>query len=54
MLQPAKSKYRKAFKGRVHGQAKNATSLDKGTFGLKALEPCRMTARQIEAARRAI
>ena len=54
MLQPAKSKYRKAFKGRVHGKAKNATSLDKGTFGLKAEEPCRMTSRQIEAARRAI
>ena len=54
MLQPAKTKYRKAFKGRIHGKAKSGATLDKGTFGLKAEEPCRMTSRQIEAARRAI
>ena len=54
MLQPKKTKFRKAFKGRIHGVASSATSVDFGSFGLKALEPCRMTARQIEAARRAI
>ena len=54
MLQPKKTKHYKAFKGRIHGKAKSGTSLDKGTFGLKAEEPCRMTSRQIEAARRAI
>ena len=54
MLQPKRTKFRKGFKGRIHGEAKSATTLDYGTFGLKALEPCRMTARQIEAARRAI
>ena len=54
MLQPKRTKYRKAFKGRIHGDAKSATTLDFGSFGLKALEPERITARQIEAARRAI
>ena len=53
MLQPKKTKYRKAFKGRIHGLAKGATSLDFGSYGIKALEPERITARQIEAARRA-
>jgi large subunit ribosomal protein L16 len=54
MLSPKRTKYRKAHKGRIHGNAKGATSLDFGAFGLKALEPDRVTARQIEAARRAI
>jgi len=54
MLQPKKTKFRKAFKGRIHGDAKGGTSLNFGAFGLKALEPDRLTARQIEAARRAI
>jgi len=54
MLQPKRTKYRKAFKGRIHGTAKSGTNLDYGTFGLKAVEPERVTARQIEAARRAI
>ena len=51
MLSPKKTKFRKAFKGRIHGDAKSATTLDFGAFGLKALEPERITARQIEAAR---
>ena len=54
MLQPKRTKYRKAFKGRIHGASKGGSSLNFGTFGLKALEPERVTARQIEAARRAI
>ncbi len=54
MLSPKRTKYRKAHKGRIHGNAKSATTLDYGAFGLKALEPERVTARQIEAARRAI
>src|SRR5215471_465379 len=54
MLQPKKTKFRKAFKGRMNGNAKGGTSLNFGSFGLKALEPERVTARQIEAARRAI
>ncbi|MFZ2869263.1 50S ribosomal protein L16 [Zavarzinia aquatilis] len=54
MLQPKRTKFRKAFKGRIHGNAKGGTSLTFGAFGLKALEPERVTARQIEAARRAI
>lgn len=54
MLAPKKTKYRKAFKGRIHGNAKAGTSVNFGTFGLKAVEPARITARQIEAARRAI
>ena len=54
MLQPKKTKYRKAFKGKIHGNAKGGTTLNFGSYGLKALEPERITARQIEAARRAI
>ena len=54
MLQPKKTKYRKAFKGRIHGAAKGGFSLNFGSYGLKTLEPERITARQIEAARRAI
>ncbi|MFA5121301.1 50S ribosomal protein L16 [Zavarzinia sp.] len=54
MLQPKRTKFRKAFKGRIHGNAKGGTTLAFGAFGLKALEPERVTARQIEAARRAI
>lgn len=54
MLQPKKTKYRKQFKGRIRGNAKGGTQLDFGTYGLKALTPDRITARQIEAARRAI
>ena len=54
MLLPAKTKYRKAFKGRIHGNAKGGFELNFGSFGLKALEPERITAKQIEAARRAI
>src|ERR671926_1215707 len=54
MLQPKRTKFRKAFKGRIHGNAKGGTLLNFGSFGLKALEPDRVTARQIEAARRAI
>lgn len=54
MLSPKKTKYRKAHKGRIHGAAKGGFTLAFGSFGLKALEPERVTARQIEAARRAI
>ena len=54
MLQPKKTKFRKQFKGRIHGIAKGGTNLDFGQFGLKAVEPERITARQIEAARRAL
>ena len=54
MLQPKRTKFRKQFKGRIHGTAKGGTNLDFGGFGLKALEPNRVTAREIEAARRAI
>ncbi len=54
MLVPKRTKFRKAFKGRIHGLTKGAATLDFGTYGLKALEPERVTARQIEAARRAI
>ena len=54
MLQPKRTKYRKAFKGRISGAAKGGFNLDFGSFGLKAMEPDRLTARQIEAARRAI
>ena len=54
MLSPKRTKYRKAHKGRIHGNAKGGSQLDFGAFGLKALEPERVTARQIEAARRAI
>jgi large subunit ribosomal protein L16 len=54
MLSPKKTKYRKAHKGRIHGNAKGGSSLAYGSYGLKAIEPDRLTARQIEAARRAI
>ncbi len=54
MLQPQRTKYRKQHKGRIRGFATSGTELTFGTFGLKALEPDRVTARQIEAARRAI
>lgn len=54
MLSPKKTKYRKAHKGRVHGQAKGGTQLNFGAFGMKALEAGRITAREIEAARKAI
>jgi large subunit ribosomal protein L16 len=54
MLQPARTKFRKQFKGRIHGTAKGGIDLAFGQYGLKALEPERVTARQIEAARRAI
>jgi large subunit ribosomal protein L16 len=53
MLSPKKTKYRKAHKGRIHGNAKGGNELAFGSFGLKSLEPERVTARQIEAARRA-
>ena len=53
MLQPKRTKFRKAFKGRIHGDAKGGTALNFGSYGLKAMEPERITARQIEAARRA-
>ena len=54
MLSPKRTKYRKAHKGRVHGMAKGGTELNFGSYGLKATTPGRVTARQIEAARRAI
>ena len=54
MLQPKKTKFRKAHKGRIHGNAKGGTYLAFGSHGLKSEEPERVTARQIEAARRAI
>jgi large subunit ribosomal protein L16 len=54
MLQPKRTKFRKAFKGRIHGDAKGGSQLNFGAFGLKALAPERITARQIESARRAI
>lgn len=54
MLSPKKFKHRKQHKGRIHGNAKGGTTLDFGAYGLKALTPDRVTARQIEAARRAI
>ena len=54
MLQPMRTKFRKAHKGRIHGTSKAGTELNFGQFGLKALEPDRVTARQIEAARRAL
>ena len=54
MLQPIKTKFRKAHKGRIHGQATSGASLAFGEYGLKAMEPDRITARQIEAARRAL
>ncbi len=54
MLSPKRLKFRKQHKGRIHGNAKGGTELSFGSFGLKALSPDRITARQIEAARRAI
>ncbi len=54
MMQPKRTKFRKQFKGRIHGNSKGGTDLNFGAFGLKAVEPERVTARQIEAARRAI
>ncbi len=54
MLQPKRTKFRKQFKGRIHGEAKGGFLLNFGSFALKATEPERVTARQIEAARRAI
>ncbi len=54
MLQPQRTKFRKLHKGRIHGAAKGGTQLNFGSHGLKALEPERITARQIEAARRAL
>jgi large subunit ribosomal protein L16 len=54
MLQPKRTKFRKQFKGRIHGTATSGADLNFGSYGLKALEPERVTARQIEAARRAI
>ena len=54
MLQPMRTKFRKAHKGRIKGLATSGASLAFGQFGLKAMEPDRLTARQIEAARRAM
>ena len=54
MLQPKRTKFRKAFKGRIHGVATSGAKLAFGQYGLKAIEPDRVTARQIEAARRAL
>jgi len=54
MLQPKRTKFRKMHKGRIHGVAKGGTTLNFGTYGLKAIEPDRITSRQIEAARRAM
>lgn len=54
MLSPKRTKYRKAHKGRIHGNAKGGTTLNFGSYGLKAMSPNRITARQIEAARRAM
>src|SRR3546814_14085565 len=54
MLSPKKTKYRKQFKGKIHGLAKGGFTLNFGAYGLKSVEPERITARQIEAARRAI
>jgi len=54
MLQPARSKFRKQHKGRIHGNAKGGSELAFGSYGLKAMEPERLNAREIEAARRAL
>ncbi len=54
MLSPKRSKFRKAHKGRIHGRAKRGSNLNFGSYGLKAISPQRVTARQIEAARRAL
>ena len=54
MLQPVRTKYRKAFKGRIHGNASRAVKLNYGQFGLKAIQPDRIIGKQIEAARVAL
>jgi len=54
MLSPRKTKFRKQFKGRIHGNTQCGDALSFGSFGLKALQPMRLTSRQIEAARRAM
>ena len=54
MLSPKKTKYRKQFKGRIHGNAKGNNELNYGSYGLKAMQPERITSRQIESARKAI
>jgi large subunit ribosomal protein L16 len=54
MLQPKRTKFRKAHKGRIHGNAKGGTTLNFGTYGLKAVTPGRVNAREIEACRRAV
>jgi len=54
MLQPKRTKFRKQHKGRIHGTASRGTDLNFGSYGIKAVEPARITARQIEAARRSI
>ena len=54
MLQPVRTKYRKAFKGRIHGKASRAVKLNYGQYGLKAIEPERIIGKQIEAARVAL
>ncbi|MEM9098422.1 MAG: 50S ribosomal protein L16 [Pseudomonadota bacterium] len=54
MLSPKRTKFRKQFKGRIKGEAKGGSDLNFGSYGLKAIEPERITARQIEAARRAM
>jgi len=54
MLSPQKTKFRKQFKGRIHGNSKGNYALNYGSYGLKAMEPERITARQIESARKAI
>ena len=54
MLQPTRTKYRKAHKGRIHGKASRVTLLNYGAYGLKAMQPERITSRQIESARKAI
>ena len=54
MLSPKRTKFRKQHKGRIHGEAKGGSDLNFGSFGLKATQPERITARQIEAARRAM
>ena len=54
MLQPKRTKFRKQFKGRIHGLAKGGSAINFGNYGLKAIEPERVTSRQIEAARRAL
>ncbi|MEM1160723.1 MAG: 50S ribosomal protein L16 [Pseudomonadota bacterium] len=54
MLSPKRTKFRKLHKGRIKGEAKGGTDLNFGSYGLKAIQPERITARQIESARRAM